>query len=323
VARRSEPAAGLDGYVVIDKPAGMTSHDVVARVRRLLGQPKAGHAGTLDPDATGVLVVGLGRATRLMRFATGLPKSYTAEIVLGTSTSTLDAGGEVTGVFEMSRVTLAEAREAASRLTGRILQVPPMVSAVKVGGRRLHEIAREGGEVERQPRPVEVYRFDLESTALPGVLGAAVDCSSGTYVRVLAAELGVLLGGGAHLRTLRRCAVGQFLVGDAVALDRLSRADVRPPAGLVAHLDTVVAPDALFGPIGVGKVLGRRVLGWSGDGPWAVTDAAGDLLAVYEARDEDRVKPMVVLIAAPPPGDRQTGAGPGAVAPLGGAGAGD
>ena len=141
----------VNGLVVVDKEAGWTSHDVVARCRRIFGQKRVGHAGTLDPDATGVLLVGLGRATRLMRFLTALPKTYEAEIVLGVSTTTLDASGETTNTWDMSEVGLAEVREAAAGLTGEIEQIPPMVSAVKVGGRRLHARAHSGlSHVARQ-----------------------------------------------------------------------------------------------------------------------------------------------------------------------------
>jgi len=195
----------------------------------VLGTRKVGHAGTLDPDATGVLLVGVGRATRLMRFMTALPKSYVGEIVLGVSTSTLDASGEVTGTYDMADVGLADARRAAVELTGAILQVPPMVSAVKIGGRRLHELAREGIEIEREARPVTVHRFELsEVPGEPGVLRADVGCSSGTYVRTLAADLGVLLGGGAHLRNLRRTAIGSFtleegrMTAESPSLDALT-----------------------------------------------------------------------------------------------------
>src|SRR5688500_17166019 len=139
----------IDGLVVVDKPAGGTSHDVVARCRKIFGQKRVGHSGTLDPDATGVLLVGLGRATRLLRFLTDLPKSYVGDLVLGTSTSTLDAAGEVTGTWDMGAVTLADVRAAALAFVGEIQQIPPMVSAVKVGGKRLHELARAGVEVER------------------------------------------------------------------------------------------------------------------------------------------------------------------------------
>ncbi|MDQ3756839.1 MAG: tRNA pseudouridine(55) synthase TruB [Actinomycetota bacterium] len=207
-----------DGLVVVDKPPGWTSHDVVARCRRIFGQKRVGHSGTLDPDATGVLLVGLGRATRLLRFLTALPKSYTGEAVLGVATSTLDASGEVLATFDMS-VTADDVCAAAVRLTGDIEQVPPMVSALKVGGRRLHELAREGKEVDRAPRPVTVTRFDVEPTADPLVYRIAVDCSSGTYVRTLAADLGEHLGGGAHLRNLRRTAIGSFTDAEATPLD--------------------------------------------------------------------------------------------------------
>src|SRR3954453_2702736 len=157
---------GPDGFAVVDKQPGWTSHDVVAKSRGILGTRKVGHAGTLDPDATGVLVLGVGRATRVLRFLQLLSKSYEAEIVLGTETSTLDAAGEVTATHEMS-VTLEQVEEAARQFAGDILQIPPMVSALKVGGRRLHELARQGIEVERAPRPVHVSRYDVSVTDDP------------------------------------------------------------------------------------------------------------------------------------------------------------
>ncbi|HWE70416.1 MAG TPA: tRNA pseudouridine(55) synthase TruB, partial [Acidimicrobiales bacterium] len=218
------------GLVVVDKETAWTSHDVVARCRRIFGQRRVGHAGTLDPDATGVLLVGLGRATRLMRFLTALPKTYEGEVVLGTATTTLDASGEVTGAWDMSQVTLAEARAAATAMTGAIEQIPPMVSAVKVGGRRLHALAREGIEIERASRPVTVHRFDVAPTTSPGVFRIDVECSSGTYVRVLAADLGAALGGGAHLRNLRRTRIGSFTAEDARLVDELTPAVVLTPA---------------------------------------------------------------------------------------------
>ena len=202
----------------MDKPAGMTSHDVVDRARRLLGTRKVGHAGTLDPDVTGVLLLGVGQATRLLRFVVELPKTYAGQVVLGTETTTLDAGGETTATHDMAGVGLDDVRAAAAGLVGDILQVPPMVSAVRVGGRRLHELAREGVEVERAPRPVTVYRFDVPAEVEPGVFAVEVECSSGTYVRSLAADLGRALGGGAHLRTLRRTAVGPWTVAEARAV---------------------------------------------------------------------------------------------------------
>ena len=285
----------VDGLVVVDKPDGWTSHDVVARCRRVFGQKRVGHAGTLDPGATGVLLVGLGRVTRLLRFLAELPKTYVGEVVLGTETTTLDDAGEVTAIHEMAGVGLDAVRAAAAGLTGDLDQVPPMVSAVKVGGRRLHALARAGIEVERAPRRVVVRRFDVDSTPTPGVYRIGVECSSGTYVRVLAADLGAALGGGAHLRNLRRTAVGPFGVDHARALDELGPDAVLPPAAAVAHLPTAVVDDAAAGLVRHGRPLPRDQLAVAGDGPWAVLDGAGRLLAVYEAGAGDNGRPAVVL----------------------------
>jgi tRNA pseudouridine55 synthase len=295
----------IHGLAVVDKPAGMTSHDVVARCRKLFGQRRVGHAGTLDPDATGVLLVGLGRATRLLQFLSGMPKSYRGEVVLGTATTTLDAAGEVTGTWDMSAVTLDDARSAARSLTGAIDQVPPMVSAVKIGGKRLHELARAGVEVDRPPRRVEVFRFDVVS-AVPGPVGGAgagpvlaveVDCSSGTYVRTLAADLGAALGGGAHLRRLRRLAVGSWGEGEALPLDELGPSDVRSPAAALRDMAAATVGDAVAAEVRHGRVLPRERLGVTGDGPWAVLDPVGELLAVYRGRGPADAKPAVVLAA--------------------------
>jgi len=152
MSRRSD--SGVDGIVVVDKPAGWTSHDVVAKSRGILQTRKVGHSGTLDPDATGVLVLGVGRATRLLRYLTELPKSYVGEIVFGVETDTLDSSGRVTATHDMADITRERVEQAAAALTGSIEQIPPMVSAVKIDGRRLHELAREGKVVDRPPRPV-------------------------------------------------------------------------------------------------------------------------------------------------------------------------
>ena len=299
--RRDAGGSGLDGLVVIDKEPGWTSHDVVAKCRGIFHQRRVGHAGTLDPDATGVLLVGLGRMTRALRYLTALPKTYTAEIVLGVATTTLDAGGEETGRWDMSAVTLEKARQAAQTLTGDILQVPPMVSAIKVGGTRLHELARQGLEVERQPRPVTVHAFELSEGPAPGVLAAVVRCSSGTYVRSLAADLGAALGGGAHLRNLRRTSVGSFGPDDARTIDRVGPDVVLSPAeGLRDYPRVVIDPDTAARVLH-GAVMTRLEMGIAiGPGPWAVCDQGGTLLAVYEAvpggeGGEGRVKPALVL----------------------------
>jgi tRNA pseudouridine55 synthase len=285
--------------LVVDKEPGWTSHDVVARCRRLFGQRRVGHAGTLDPDATGILLVGLGRVTRTLRFLTALGKQYEADIVLGTATSTLDSSGEILETWDMSDVTLTDVRRAAATLTGSIDQIPPMVSAVKVGGRRLHELARAGVEVERPARPVTVDRFDvLPPGDTPGIYHVVIECSSGTYVRVLAADLGLALGGGAHLRDLRRLRIGSFTTDEARPVDQLTPAMVLTPAQALRDLDQVEVADDVAKLVARGLALDRVPLGVTGDGPWGLVDGTHRLLAVYEATQTDRIRPAVVLEAA-------------------------
>ena len=292
--RRSD---GPTGFAVVDKPRGWTSHDVVAKARGVFGTRKVGHSGTLDPDATGVLLLGVGKATRILRFLDGAVKSYTGDIVFGTETDSLDSTGEVTATHDMGPIDLDAARAAAAELTGDILQVPPMVSAKKVDGKRLHQLAREGVEIEREPVPVSVYRFELEATDDPMVLRAAVDCSAGTYIRVLAADLGRALGGGAHLHGLRRTAIGSFTVEHAAPLESV---ELVPAAVALRDLDPVTVGDDTARDIAYGKVLPAAVLGPPRDQPYPVLSASGELLAVYERHHHDTVKPSVVL-AEPPP----------------------
>jgi tRNA pseudouridine55 synthase len=280
-----------DGIAVVDKAAGMTSHDVVARARKVLGTRKVGHSGTLDPDATGILLLGVGAATRLLRFLTDLTKVYTALFVFGTETSTLDDSGEVTATHAME-VTPEAVRAAAATFLGEIEQVPPMVSAVRVDGRRLHELAREGVEVERVPRRVTVHRYEVAPTDEPLVYRVEVECSSGTYVRSLAADLGTALGGGAHLRELRRTRIGSFGEADAHPVDA---AVVLSPLEGLRDYPSVVVDDALAALIANGRVLSPEQLPVEGDGPWPVADRTGRLLAVYERVAPDRLKPAVVL----------------------------
>ena len=281
-------SAVFDGLVVVDKPAGWTSHDVVARCRRIFGQKRVGHSGTLDPDATGVLLVGLGKVTRLLRFLTALPKSYEGELVLGTATSTLDSSGEVTGTWDMAGVGEAGVRGAAARFVGEIDQVPPMVSAVQVGGKRLHELARAGVEVERQPRRVTVHRLDVAPVAgEPLVWRMSVDCSSGTYIRSLAADIGAALGGGAHLRNLRRTAIGSFVVAEAVPLDELGVDHALPPPAAMRDHPAVTVDEEAAVAVSHGKRIDVPA------GVVAVLDASGALLAVFEDG-----KPAVVLTPA-------------------------
>ena len=257
-----------------------------------------GHAGTLDPGATGVLLVGLGRVTRLLRYPGAMPKTYVGEVVLGTETSTLDDEGEVTATHDMAGVTLEDARRAGRDLVGDIEQMPPMVSAVKIGGRRLHAIARAGEEVEREVRPVTVYRLEVGPARDPGVFTLDVACSAGTYVRVLAADLGRALGGGAHLRRLRRTAVGEFSAEEATPVEALTAEAVLPPVEAMRGYERVVVGDDIAAEVAHGKVLSLDALGVRGDGPWAVIGPSGDLLAVYEPHHEHRVKPSVVIASS-------------------------
>lgn len=285
MARRKPPTR--HGLVIVDKPAGMTSHDVVSKLRRRLDERRIGHAGTLDPDATGVLLVGVGYGTRLMKYLSGLDKRYTAEVVLGIETSTLDDSGEVTARHDMSRVTADEVLAAARTLTGDIMQTPPMVSAVKVEGKRLYELARAGVEVERKARPVSVRRFDVAPTDDPNVYVIDVVVSSGTYVRTLAADLGAALGGGAHLRKLRRHSIGPFDESEAGSIDS---AAVLPVLEALRSIDKVTI-DAETAKL---VANGRRLARFDGMGPWALVDAHGALIGVYELSGDEAI-PEVVL----------------------------
>ena len=281
------------GIAIVDKPAGFTSHDVVAKARKVFGTRKIGHSGTLDPDATGVLILGVGRATRLLRFLTLLPKSYIGEIVFGKETSTLDSSGEVLAVHDMTNLKASEVRKASQMFLGEIEQTPPMVSAVKVGGKRLYEIAREGLEVDRPSRIVSVQRFEANPTDDPLVYEVLVDCSSGTYVRSLAADLGFSLGGGAHLRNLRRTAVGSFKESEAKPIEE---AVLHDPISAMRDFETVEVSEEVEREVSFGRILDRSHLGVEHDGPWAVLNPEGRLIAVYENYGE-KVKPSVVLVS--------------------------
>ncbi|MBK5289129.1 MAG: tRNA pseudouridine(55) synthase TruB [Acidimicrobiia bacterium] len=295
----------IDGLLVVDKPAGWTSHDVVAKLRGATRQRRIGHAGTLDPDATGVLLVGLGRVTRLMRFLQETTKSYRGVVAFGVATSTLDAAGEELARREMPEIDEAAVRAATLPFLGDIEQVPPMVSAIKIGGQRLHELARQGKEIDRPPRPVRIDRFDIEDFT-PGPFPVAtvlVDCSSGTYIRTLAADLGEALGGFAHLASLRRLRVGAFTLDDATPLDVLVEEPapyVLTPADALRGMRTLTVDDAIAAAIANGKVFDGATVAAEGVGPFAMLDAAGTLLAVYEWKGS-RLKPSVVIPATDPP----------------------
>lgn len=296
-SRTSRDGLGeIDGFVIIDKPAGITSHDVVARSRKALSTRRIGHGGTLDPGATGVLVLGVGKATRLLRFVSELDKTYEGEIVFGTTTTTLDDEGEIVERFSMDGLSIDAIRMAAEKFIGTTSQIPPMVSAIKIDGNKLYDLARQGIEVERPPRTVVITRFEINPTEDPLAVGFSVSCSSGTYVRSLAGDLGAALGGGAHLRRLRRVAIGPYDLEAAIELRLLSRTDLKSPSGLVSHLAQVRVDEERIADIAHGKVLARRELEISGDGPWAVCDNEGALLAIYESWNTERIKPAVVLV---------------------------
>ncbi|HJT04149.1 MAG TPA: tRNA pseudouridine(55) synthase TruB [Pseudonocardiaceae bacterium] len=284
------------GLVVVDKPAGMTSHDVVARLRRLLRTRKIGHAGTLDPMATGVLVCGVGRATKLLGHLPLEPKVYQGTVRLGMSTTTDDAQGEVTGGADASAVSESQIRMTLAGLRGAIEQVPSTFSAVKIGGKRAYALARAGTQVLLTARPVTVSRFELLALRHGHAvtdLDVLVECSGGTYIRALARDLGATLGVGGHLIALRRTRVGPYGLDVARSLDELAGAP-----GLSAGLDEVVA--ALFRHRAV-DARQARVLAHGGSlpasglaGTYAAIDSGGRAIALLAERD-DQARPVLVL----------------------------
>lgn len=288
--------ATASGLLIIDKPAGWTSHQVVGRVRRVFGTRKVGHAGTLDPMATGVLIVGLNRATRLLGHLALHDKAYSATIRLGASTTTDDAEGEPTGGADASSLSLPQVAVAMGAFRGAIMQRPSTVSAIKVDGKRAYARARAGENVQLATREVTVGRFEvLAARPVAGYLDVdvEVECSSGTYVRALARDLGDALGVGGHLTMLRRTRIGRYLLDDAVALDSLtaetplmSMAEAARLSFPVVEIDEAGARD-----VGFGRALDTQV-------PAAVTGIigpSGELLALYRP-DGECSRPVAVLV---------------------------
>ena len=275
-----------EGLLLVDKPEGVTSHDVVDVVRRRLGTKKVGHAGTLDPMATGLLLIGVGRATRLLRFLGDLRKTYEGTLRLGIETTTLDAEGDV---VRESTVDVDEdtVRAAMATLVGESLQRPPAYSAVKVGGRKLYEAARAGEHLEAEPRTIRVDAFDLVAFASPDAAFRVV-CSSGTYVRVLAADVGAALSCGAHLAALRRTAIGPFLAEDAVPPE--GPGDPLPVEAAVGHLPRLDLDEEDAVAASHGRPRGPAGIA----GPYGVFDPDGRLIGVWED-DGPRARPQVVL----------------------------
>jgi tRNA pseudouridine55 synthase len=316
--------AGMDGVLIIDKPAGMTSHDVVARVRKITGHRRVGHTGTLDPFATGVLVVLIGRATRLAQFLSGAEKEYEAVIRLGYATDTGDVTGQritnfTTETQRHTEIHRAEIESAMASLRGEIEQTPPMFSAKKIRGRRLYELARRGEDVERPPVLVTISEFAAvaqhgggQSEDSDGTrdLIVRVVCSAGTYIRTLAEDFGKQLGVGAHVAELRRTRAGEFEIGDAITLDSLNQV---AQSGSVTQ--AFLSPDAALSSlpaVDLGEAAARRV----GQGidyqveepeaqPWPngqrvrLRSAFGQLIAVgiYDA-ERRTLHPQVVIVNA-------------------------
>lgn len=294
-----------DGLVVVDKPGGMTSHDVVARVRRALGTRKVGHAGTLDPMATGVLILGAGRATRLLGHLLLAEKSYDATVRLGQATNTDDADGEVVSGASAAAVDEDSVRAALRAFVGNIEQVPSTVSAIKVGGKRAYALARQGEEVVLEPRPVTIRSIELRDSRRPatGLLDVdiSVTCSSGTYIRAVARDVGaaLMVGGesvGGHLTALRRTTVGPFSLSDAVTLEDLDADRLTSMAEVGERLFAHVRVDEVQArAISHGKQLDLQLP--VAGAPVALLGPDGDLLALYEQRD-NRAVPVTVLVSA-------------------------
>ncbi len=286
-------AGGPNGILLVDKPGGMTSHDVVARARRSLGTRKIGHAGTLDPMATGLLVLGVGPATRLLTYLVGLDKTYLATIRLGVATDSDDADGATTSTADaaaLAAVTDAAVAAGIADLTGDISQVPSTVSAIKVDGRRAYDLARAGEAVELKARAVTVSRFDVLAVRRgEGLLDldVVVDCTSGTYIRALARDLGAGLGVGGHLTALRRSRIGVFDIAAAAAPDDIAVDALMTPTAAAERVMPRLDVDA-----DQARDLrhGKRLSGAGADapaGPIAAVDPAGRLVGVLERRGAD------------------------------------
>lgn len=286
------------GFLVVDKPSKTTSNQVVARLRKATGVKKVGHAGTLDPMATGVLVLAVGKVTRLIRYIQDLPKEYLATAQFGVATDTLDADGAVLSREPMD-VEHGEVKQAAERFVGAIHQVPPMVSALKHEGRRLYELAREGEIVEREARPVIIHELEILSVG-PGPypdVEFRVVCGKGTYVRSLADDLARVLGGAAHLTALRRTRIGSLTTSEALPLEHLARWEdhLLPPERALADLPTVkVAPDIAVGVRHGRRFMGEEMAAAPDDTPYQVVNGDGRLIAVYRRVGEE-ARPEVVL----------------------------
>jgi tRNA pseudouridine55 synthase len=287
-----------NGLLLVDKPQGLTSHDVVARVRRILHEKKVGHAGTLDPMATGLLVLAVGPSTRLLRFAQSETKRYSGAVKFGVATDSLDADGVVVDEQPVPAMTRELVDAATSAMLGSQRQTPPMVSAIKIDGQRLHELARRGVEVERTSREISVATFTLTPSDDDAVWRFDVVCSVGTYVRVLLSDLAVTLGTVGHLVELRRLASGSHTVENAVTLDELADGVVEgnevlaPPAAFVTALEHVTLSDEQTRAMRMGQRVALEEK-YQGD-EIAAMDSFDNLVGILQRRNESW-KPALVL----------------------------
>jgi tRNA pseudouridine55 synthase len=290
--------ASAEGFLVVDKPKGMSSNQAVGHVRKATGVKKVGHAGTLDPMATGLLVMAVGKVTRLIKYVQDQDKEYVATAQFGVATDTLDADGSVLSREPMD-FDEDDLLSIVPRFTGTISQVPPMVSALKKDGRRLYELAREGQVVERDARPVEVHEIEILSVGAPPYpeVEFRVICGKGTYIRSLADDMATVLGGDAHLTALRRTRIGRFEVSDSVTLDDLQNWEsyLMSPAAAMADMPEVVVDEETAAGVRNGmRFVGGPILEGPADEPYAVLTGDGELIAVY-ARVGARAQPEVVL----------------------------
>lgn len=308
MSRNSDNA--LEGVLAIWKPAGWTSHDVVAKARRILRIKRIGHTGTLDPAVTGVLPLCIGRATRMVEYLQEMPKTYEAVLRFGIATDTEDAGGEVIEQADASHLTEEQIREAALSFVGDISQIPPMVSAVKVGGQRLYELARQGVAVERKPRPVTIHRIDIQRIAAGSAhpeLRFSVTCSKGTYIRTLCVDIGRKLGVPAVMAELIRTSSAGLTREDAITLEELEELQRRGEAAdkllaadeLLEDMPRTLAGDREAEHALQGKPIPIRALKPSpeGTGLWRLyREADGAFLGLFQpAAGEDAIRPVKVF----------------------------
>lgn len=289
----------MDGILNLLKPPGMTSHDVVGFVRRTLQTKKVGHTGTLDPGVAGVLPICVGKATRLAEYIAGDDKAYRAEITFGLATDTQDSFGEVTAEADASHLTRGDLAYVLPRFQGEIMQVPPMVSAVKVNGKKLYELAREGVEIEREARPVTIHKLQLLDFR-PGPRPVAfvdVVCSKGTYIRTLAVDIGAALNLPAHMSHLVRTRSGPFTLADAATLEDLAagRAPMLAPAAALGDMPRQTVPSFLADKVRNGLAPHRLKVREEPGTTMALLDESGDLLALAEALPEGAVKLLKVF----------------------------